>query len=253
MAADQAALFSLLGERASGNAVLRRVLFGLNWSVVETDSSSGLCFSPVDVARNIDWPGSLAGRPLDALLPWLKSSHELELTAAVAAANAAINHADNALLQAARPLCFEAAPHLSVFRHFLPLLDGARVVIIGRYPGIDQHLPELQYQCVERRPSAGDLPAEAAESALSRADWAFITASSLANGTLADLLHWSRHARTVLMGPTMPWLADWSDFGVDFIAGVEVLDRERLAQVVGEAGGTRIFTSAVRYRLLQLA
>ncbi|MFV8818366.1 Rossmann-like domain-containing protein [Haliea sp. E17] len=244
---------SLLQDRAASSARLQRVLFGLNWSIAETEASTGLCFSPLQVARNIDWPGSLAGRPADNLLPWLGSERHIEVAAAVATVNAVLNGADNPLLRAAEPLCFEAAPHLSVFHHFAGQLDGARVVVIGRYPGIEQHLPDFDYQCVERRPGPGDLPAEAAPEVLAQADWAFITASSLANGTLADLLHWSRNARSVLMGPSLPWLADWADYGVDFIAGVEVLDRERLGQVVGEAGGTRIFNAAVRYRLLQLA
>lgn len=243
---------ALLRDRADPGAVLERVLLGVNWSVAQCGSGTGLCFSASAIPRNLSWPGSLAGRPVASLLPWLDSRIDIEVAAAVAAVNASVNTAANPLLQAATPLHFEAAQQLSVFAHFLPTLAGAQVVVIGRYPGMDRFLPSFDYLCVERQPGPGELPAQAAESALARADWVFITASSLANGSLAQLLRWSRNARTVLMGPTLPWLPDWADFGVDYLAGVEVCDSERLTTVAAEAGGTRIFTAAVRYRLLQL-
>ncbi len=252
VAAARTSIASLLQARAASAERLSSLLFGLNWTVAECESGSGLCYSPSGVPRNIDWPGSLAGRRIDELLPWLDSPREIEVAAAVAAANAVINRADNPLLRDARPLSFEAAPHLAVFRHFAPRLAGANVVVVGRYPGIGEHLPDFSFQCVERRPGPGDLPEAAAPAALAAADWVFVTASSIANRSLPDLLYWSRNARTVLMGPSMPWLEEWAEFGVDYLAGVAVGDADQLWQVAAEAGGTRIFQGSVQYHLRRL-
>ena len=54
------------------------------------------------------------------------------------------------------------------------------------------------------------------------------------------------------MGPSLPWLYDWRHFGVDYLAGVQVLDADAARQVVAEGGGTRLFQGPVEYALLAL-
>jgi hypothetical protein len=54
------------------------------------------------------------------------------------------------------------------------------------------------------------------------------------------------------MGPGTPWLADFADFGIDYLAGVEVADGAQLRRTVAEGGGTRLFEGGVRYRLAAL-
>jgi uncharacterized protein (DUF4213/DUF364 family) len=163
-----------------------------------------------------------------------------------------VNRPSNPLLEAAQPLLSAGPPHLRVFAHFTEATRGARVVVIGRYPGLDEVWREQTYTCLERRTAPGTLPDTAAEYLLPKADWVFVTASAIANKTLPRLLELSRSATTVLMGPSVPWLEEWVDFGVDYLAGVAVHEVDRLWQVVGEGGGTRIFEEAVSYRLLRL-
>ncbi|HMU66773.1 MAG TPA: DUF364 domain-containing protein, partial [Cellvibrionaceae bacterium] len=100
---------------------------------------------------------------------------------------------------------------------------------------------------IERRVRPGDLPDTAAEFILPEADWVFITASSIANKTLPRLLALAAQARVVLMGPSVPWLANWQDYGVDYVAGVAIKDPAALAQTLMEGGGTRIFSQGVGY------
>ena len=97
------------------------------------------------------------------------------------------------------------------------------------------------------------LAAVLAPETLAGADWAFITASSLANHSLPQLLQWARGARIVLMGPSTPWLAEWADFGVQYLAGVAVQEPKELFGIAAEGGGTRIFEQAVRYKVLDLS
>jgi hypothetical protein len=87
---------------------------------------------------------------------------------------------------------------------------------------------------------------------LPAADWVFLTASSITNKTFPRLAELAQHATTVLMGPTVPWLPELHNFAIDYLAGVEIIDPEKLYQTVAEGGGVRIFDNAVRYRIVDL-
>ncbi|MGD0675063.1 MAG: DUF364 domain-containing protein [Polyangiaceae bacterium] len=245
-------IYDLLVSRARSVEPLRRMLLGLNWSVAQVQAS-GLCFSPIDPPRTLRFPGTLAGRPAEELAPWIRSFDPCEAAVGCAVINAVINHDANACLRRAVPLASTVAPHLAVFDRFSAETKDAHVVVVGQYPGLDELWRGRAYTCLERRPSPGTLPDTAAESLLPKADWVFLTASALANKTLPRLLELSRPARVVLMGPSLPWVDEWGDFGVEFLAGAIVRDAERLFQIAGEGGGTRIFDDAIGYRLHKLA
>jgi len=245
------ALYDWLLASAAGVAPVERVQLGLNWSLAEVDGGLGFAFSPRQVPRTLGWAGSLAGRPAAELQAWLLSWNAAEATVGLAVLNAGVNGAA-ACLREARALRGAAPGHLRVFGHFRPQLARRKVVVIGHYPGLAQFWHDVPYQCLERQPQDGDLPDSAAEFLLPQADWVFVSASSLANKTLPRLLELSRQARVVLMGPSLPWLADWRRFGVDYLAGVRVLDAPAARQVVAEGGGTRLFAGAVEYALLEL-
>lgn len=251
-------LYQLLCQRAALPARVQSVLLGLNWTVAQLQpehssaASCGLCFSPVDVPRVLDWPGTLCERPAGELVQWINRWEPCQAAVGTAVINALIN-ADSPALQQSVSLDNSYPAHLQVFGHFAPQLAGSRVVVIGRYPGLESCFgPDVDLTCIERRPRDRDLPDPAVEFVLPSADWVFVTASSIANKTLPRLLELSRNARVVLMGPSLPWLTEWADFGVSYLAGVEVADPEYLLRVAAEGGGTRIFGRAVQYRLLAL-
>lgn len=267
------------------NARIAKVLLGLNWSLVTVEheraraqafsetsvqfknenetlkriQSTGLCFSPQAPPRTFPQAGLLSESSVTETLARLGSWDGCESTVALALANALIN--DNQLngfgcLNDAASLAElvdkDCPPHLRVFRFFAPQLRAKKVAIIGHYPGLSE-MPGLECQlCLERKPQDGDLPDSAAEYVLPEMDWVFITASSIANKTLPRLLQLSHNAKVVLMGPSMPWLPEWREFGVDYLAGVAVVDADQLWTIAAEAGGTRIFSGVVDYRLLAL-
>lgn len=247
--------YPLLVERACSNAQIDRVFIGLNWTVAEVNhknfSGSGLCFSPVDVPRILAWPGTLTERSANELVGWVESWDPCQAAVGGAVANAIINSQSSAITRSEMLMSPTTTPaHLAVFDYFAPLVRGANVVVIGSYPGLESLKHFGDYRCLEKRPRSGDLPDSAAEFLLPQADWVFITASAIANKTLPRLLSLSRQAKVVLMGPSLPWLEEWADFGVDYLAGVTVRDSIHLAQIVAEGGGTRIFSSAVQYCVL---
>lgn len=224
---------------------------GLSWTVAALGERLGFAYSPRQVPRTVSWAGTLAGRSSAQLAPWLRSWDGAEAAVGLSVLNAAINDPQG-LMKEARPLCNQAPGHLQVFADLQPQLAGGRVLVIGHYPGLAELWKEQPYTCLERDPRPGDLPDSAAEQLLPQADWVFITASSLLNKTLPRLLELSRQAKVVLMGPSLPWLAGWRDFGVDYLAGVRVLDAQAVGRVVAEGGGTRLFEGPVEYAMLEL-
>jgi len=245
-------LYDWLLDSCTDQAAVQQVCLGLNWTLAEVDHGLGFAFSPRQVPRTLSWAGTLHGQPSDRLRRWLLSWDNAEAAVGLAVLNAWSNGADGCA-RLAEPLRAEVPGHLQVFAHFRPRLQGQRVVVIGHYPGLEQLWQGFAYQCLERRQQDGDLPDSAAEYLLPQADWVFISASSIANKTLPRLLELSRQAQVVLMGPSLPWLLDWQQFGVDYLAGVRVLDSLAAQRVVAEGGGTRLFAGPVEYALLGLA
>lgn len=246
----------LLDHAAATDDVAEEVVMGLVWTLCRGGRGTGLAMTPAAAPRTLPWPGTLVGQPLAQLAAWLRDWDPHAASVGLAAVNAVINTQDNPLLARARPLdkpLDRGAPgNLAVFAHFLPQLAGRRVVVIGRYPGLDVLARELDLTMLERQPGPGDLPDPACEYLLPAADWVFLTASSLANKTFPRLAELARGATTVLMGPGTPWLAELAAFGIDYLAGVQVTDPGQLRRTVAEGGGTRLFEGGVQYRLASL-
>jgi uncharacterized protein (DUF4213/DUF364 family) len=245
-------LYPQLLSLAEQPAQVSKVILGLNWTLAEVSiegaKSVGLSFSPQDAPRILTWPGTLVGKNAAELAPWLKHWDPCEAAVGAAVTNAVINHRSLSLSQAQLlPAVPHIPPHLAVFSHFAPSVQGAKVVVIGSYPGLEASGLLGDFTCIERRVRPGDLPDTAAEFILPEADWVFITASSIANKTLPRLLALAAQARVVLMGPSVPWLANWQDYGVDYVAGVTIKDADALTQTLMEGGGTRIFSPGVGY------
>lgn len=245
----------LLATVVANTRTVDELCLGLTWTYCRSGDSLGLAMSPGVTCRTLPWAGTLRGKTVAELAPWLLSWNPFEACVGLAAANAAINHAGNSVLDRAEPVSItsDLGANLAVFEHFRPRLAGAKVVIVGRYPGLDRITARLQVQVLERMPGEHDLPDTAAEFVLPHADWVFITASALINKTLPRLLALSQHATTVLMGPSLPWLAEWRQFGVDYLAGVKVLDADKASQIVREGGGVRLFGEGVGYAIADLS
>ncbi|MEO0810272.1 MAG: DUF364 domain-containing protein [Pseudomonadota bacterium] len=205
------------------------------------------------IVQVLEWPGTLAGQPVYELATWLNAWDPFAATVGLAACNAAINSPDNALMRDAEPIRCNAPANLAVFEYFRPRLKGLRTAIIGHYPGIDNVFRDLDVTVLERQPHGGDLPDPAAEFVLPQSDWVFITATSLINKTFHRLCELSRDAVTVLMGPSTPWLAQWSKFDVDYLAGVQITDIAKCEQIAAEGGGTRLFEGGVRYAVADIS
>jgi uncharacterized protein (DUF4213/DUF364 family) len=238
-------VYELLLDHATSNNSVEAVNIGLVWTLCKA-GHCGLAMSPQLPTRTLPWSGTLVGKSLHELSMWINEWDAYQATVGMAAINAAIN------AQALPAGISLTAGNLAVFEYFLPQLIGKKVVVIGRYPHIERYAEHIDLKILERQPTANDYPDSACEFLLADADWVFLTATSLINKTFPRLAELAQHATTVLMGPTTPWLSQMADFGIDYLAGVEVFDAEKLQQTVAEGGGVRIFETGVRYRVVDL-
>lgn len=244
-------IYNLLLESSQTQAIVQEIIIGLTWTFCRAEGI-GLCMSPGQPTRILPWSGTLANRSISDLAPWVRSWDSYQATIGMAVINAAIN-AGSPLLKKAQPLSPTGATNLAVFEHFLPLIRGKRVVVVGRYPGLSQYEKETDLTVIERQPIDRDLPDTACEYLLPEADWVFLTATSIANKTFPRLVELSQQAQLVLIGPTVPWLSELADMGINYLAGVAVTRPEALRQTIAEGGGTRIFDTGVQYCVLKLS
>ncbi len=246
-------LYDLLLDYCSRDMLIDTVLIGAVWTICQTrdKGATGLAMSPAITTRMLPWSGTLSGKPVTELAAWITHWEPYQATVAMAAINCCIN---------SRPLP-ESVPvasstehaNLAVFEYFLPHLRNKKVVVIGHYPGIERYQHAMQLTVLEKHPNVGDLPDAACEFLLPTADWVFLTASSITNKTFPRLAELARHAKTVLMGPTVPWLPQLHEFGIDYLAGIDVIDATALYHTVAQGGGVRIFENSLRYRIAELS
>jgi uncharacterized protein (DUF4213/DUF364 family) len=207
--------------------------------------------SPQTSTRILDWSGSVAGKPAAEVAAWVRSWDMHRASVGMAAINAVLNPDSGSLLQQST-LASGPVANLSVFEWFLPFIRGKKIVVVGRYPDLERYQKQLDMTVLERQPGVGDLPDTACEYLLPQAEWVFLTGSSIANKTFPRLAELSSNANVVLMGPSVPWLPELADFGIDFLAGVSINEPAVLRRVIAEGGGKRIFEGYVNYHIIDL-
>lgn len=247
-------IYECLLDYCSNTFKIDRISLGLVWTVCQTkrgkNRGTGLAMSPSIPTRTLSWPGTLIGQSLKDIGKQIFQWEPYLSTVAMSAINCSINSEfvpDGKLLND-----FSGEGNLSVFEYFLPYTTDQNVVVVGHYPGIESYCQKYGWLVLERTPAKGDMPDPACEFLLPKADWVFLSASTLCNKTFPRLAELAAHAKTVLMGPTVPWLPELRDFNIDYLAGVEIVDNHLLYQTACEGGGVRIFDSAVRYKILPL-
>jgi uncharacterized protein (DUF4213/DUF364 family) len=114
--------------------------------------------------------------------------------------------------------------------------EGKRVVVVGHFP----FLPAVRravgnLDVLELEPSPGELPPAAAAEVLPRADVVAITGTSLLNKSFDGLIELCRPGAFVLMlGPTTPLSPVLFDYGLDLLAGTQVVDPVLALTVSGQ-------------------
>lgn len=118
----------------------------------------------------------------------------------------------------------------------LELGENKRVAVIGHFPFVERMKGKFKELMVfEKSPKSGDLESHLIPKHLPSADIVAITATTLANGSLAGILaSCQTSAVKLIIGPSTPVTPALFDLGFDFVAGSVVKDRDLVKQGIKE-------------------
>jgi uncharacterized protein (DUF4213/DUF364 family) len=181
----------------------------------------------------------LAGRPASDLLALVESEDPIEAGVGLACANALANRDGADFLDGDVLDHMDLGPEddVGMIGYFGPLVEDIR-----------RRVRSLTvFERVER--ASGLLrPAQEATEALPRFQAALVTATSIINHTVDDLLGSARGCREVaILGASTPLLPDaFAGRRVTLLSGVVAIDPQEILRVVSEGGGMRQFKPYVR-------
>ena len=113
--------------------------------------------------------------------------------------------------------------------------EGKDIAVVGHFPWISKlQKVASKLWVLEQRPQAGDLPPEAAEDVIPKADVVAITGTSLINHTAEKLLDLAKGSFVVMVGPTTPLSPVLFDWGVDVVSGTKVVEPEKVLRSISE-------------------
>jgi uncharacterized protein len=221
-----------------GRAAIRRIVIGVNWTLVEAETGCGLAQTPRRDApgcQPIAGAGDLAKRDLRALAELIHSRNPMEAILGMAAINAFYNRAD---LQGSEE------NGLAAFRD-----ATGPVTVVGRFPGLEKYIRE--FRIVEREPRPGEFPESAFGELVKDSAGIIITASSLGNKSAEAMFEAARGKRIAIVGPGTPLAPGLYSSGVEVLAGSVVRDADLAATVVAQTGGAAALKQACRYVTLR--
>ena len=229
-------IIDALSERMTGHA--NRVMIGLNWTLVEGPTGIGLAHTPVrgtSGCYGLSNAGELSGKPLSTFAVGLTSANPFDRALALAAINA---HHNNFSLTGSSANGIDVAAN-----------QQNKTVVIGRFPGIRNRLPEAKV--IERNPGPHDFPIAAAPELLADAKTLLITASTLTDGSLSKYLALAPDAFTVLMGPGTPLSPSLFKASINILAGFVIDDKEKAFIAIAQGAAVKALKSCGRNICLQ--
>lgn len=229
---------------------IRDIRIGLGYTAVMTeDGRAGLAATllkdlPAHCDR-FDTRRLLGLKYIRDLIAQITSDNHVSVSVALAAANAVIHPPSDRMVPGSR----------------LPvdgIRPGDRVGMVGHFSPMVKELKEkaaelLIFEQIDQ-PRGGLLPAAEVPKRLPECQVALITATSIINGTLDDLLAAAKTCReTILLGASTPLLPEvFQDTPVTCLSGAIVTDPEAVLKVVSCGGGMRSFKPYVRKVNLKL-
>jgi hypothetical protein len=224
---------------------LRDVRVGPFWTLVWTESGAGLASTQRDSRTPhghslVRWAGDILEHSAHELAGLLKARSPMEAALGMATVNALLEVDDSLLID--RNASEEIAQRGT----------GKRVAIVGHFPFVPKvrrvvgHLDVLELD-----PGAEELSSASAAEVIPQADVVAITGTSLVNKTFDGLIqHCRRDAFVLVLGPTTPLSPVLFDYGVDLVAGTQVMDPYEAMMVAGQGA---IFRQMRGVRLVAMA
>ena len=241
-------IYDLLLDYAALDIPVQDLFVGVNWTLCRA-GALGLAGTPPLSGVQRPWDGILTGRTIAELAPWLRKWDRLQAAVGMAAVNAALNAEADMVYEHGTLVKGRNAMQM-VFESFLPKLRGQRVAVVGTIPGVEGCKGAKVFNHL---PYHGEGIDPACEYLLPQADWVFLTDDCIPRKSFPRLVELAEGARVVLLGPSVPWLDELAEFGVDYIAGAQIDQPELIQCVVAEGGGTAGLDASLCYRIAPLA
>lgn len=235
----------LLSSLPSAPVTVRDVRVGPFWTVVWSEHGAGLASTQRDAhtphgQSALRWAGDLLRHNAQELAGLLLSESPMESTLGMAAVNALLEVDESKLTDR------------NASEEIIRRGAGKRVVIVGHFPFIPAVRQAVGHlDVLELDPGTDELPPQAAGQVIPEADVVAITGTSLLNKTFDGLIELCRpEAFVLVLGPTTPLSPRLFDYGVDLIAGTQVIDP---AEALTMASQGAIFRQMRGVRLVTLA
>ncbi len=192
----------------------------------------------------LDAAGSLIGRKADEIIPWVKANNRLKAAVGLAAINAVINDPGKnwPMGNVLDAFTLEETDTFGMVGAFQPILSKVKSMTKNIYV-FEQNAPE----------GSGLYPAETMPLYLPRCDVIVITATSVINHTVDEVLSYCQNAKEVcLVGPSTPLCPEvLKERHITLLAGSVVKNPELILQIVSQGGGTMAMKPAVRQVLVR--
>ncbi len=129
---------------------------------------------------------------------------------------------------------------------------GKKIAMIGHFPIVNElRKCADELWVIEKVPQKGDLPDTASEHFIPKADIVVITSTAIINKSIERLLELSK-GYTIVLGPSTPMSDILFDYGADMIAGIKVMDEERMMTKITEGGGkVKQFEDAIKFLVME--
>ncbi|HKM41060.1 MAG TPA: DUF364 domain-containing protein [Methanocorpusculum sp.] len=218
----------LLATLPDKSIPVRSILIGAHWTAV-CSAHCGLattiigndCHGQTTVVRD---SGSLHLKSAQELAEYAQSENPLEASIGIAAINSLmeVNEHNAVEINASEVLMEKGA--------------GKNVALVGHFPFI----PKLRKSVgnlwvIELNPIEDDYPAQSAAELIPQADIVAITASSLINHTMDNLLNLcDPDAQVIILGPSTPLSPVMFEHGANIIAGSRILDETAVLNCIGQ-------------------
>ena len=226
------------------NPCVEDIRIGLGYSAVKLqDQRTGLANTFVETSPQgcSKFQGDLCLRnpPVSEILEFLESSNIIACALGLAAANALSNTWKENLCT-------------GDILEYLPLYSTDRLAMVGNFAPM---LPKLQkivhrVDVFERisRQQEGILPIEKGSEIIPKCDVAFITSTSIINGTIDEVLPLTESCReVVLLGASTPLAPEvFKNTPVTRLSGILVPAPEKVMKIVSCGGGMQVFKNLIQ-------
>ncbi len=208
-------------------APAKKIFVGLHWTYVESQNAglaSTMDEPPMHHDKKIRDVGKLHEKEIGKLIRLALSDHLVEASIGLAAINS--------LIEIDESTCKE----MNAFEIIAEKGQQKNIGIIGHFPFVEklkQHAKNLWV--FEKRMQPGDLHASEMENYLPRCDVIGISATTLINHSLTEVLKYcSKDSFKVMLGATTPMIPVLFDVGIDVLSGCKVVKKDLVFSAISQ-------------------